>query len=1076
MMPHRALLLLTTLALLAVSGGTSWSLTNLLPNPGMETDANGDGLADGWTGDVHAREGAEGSFAIDTEVKHSGEASQRIDHTSDNRAWVRTSVAQVPTRPDGIYRADVWVRGTGHFSVLLYEFFQGEKPYRSESLGSGDATGDWQLISKLVSTAEDTAFFKLSLIADGPGSGWFDDASRVLIAERPTLRVPRSEVAPAVDGALDDPAWAAATRATDFMVLSGEGERAPVDTRALVCFDDQALYIGFQCAEPNVAGIKMAATEDGHDVWGDDCVEVFLDIERDRASYLHLGVSAGGFRWQDRRLASSWYTNWYSTGGGDVAPPVWDAAAKVGADSWTAELRLPFDQIGGPPRIAAVWGANFCRTRRAASQEQNLVWSYTAGEFYAVPERFGTLVFATGPAQPPALATLGADYEAARPAVVPRPQQLEWAGGSFRPAAGTRVMLGDGVDTAGAEMLAADLRERFGIELQIASGPPAPGAVSVSLAPGDAELKPEGYRLTVTPESVSIAGKDVSGAFYGLQTLRQMVTQDAGGPMLLGCRVVDWPDIAWRGWHLSGPSQADLPTYRRFIDLLALLKFNQLCLEVNSSLQYQSHPEIARSGAPTKDELRELVAYARSRHMLVFPQLATFAHFGYVLNVPAHRHLAEAPEGSTLGNNDRFNYCPSNPETRPLVFDLMDELIEVFEPQYFHIGRDEATFDDIGTCPLCKGQAPSKLFTDDIIALHDHLSERGITTLMWGDCYLPSHNGIRQYNIAEATDDLPKDIIICDWHYSADYDFDASLAYWREHGFKALGCPWYEPLNVWNFATRARENNILGYMGTTWAGIGSHIGRYPHLEAAWVLGGENTWSVEHPAIAEVDYAPVPQFNRLWEMGRARPERFRLVDIAPLCNESTVDTDGRGGWMDLGPQYDLRNLPIGRVWIGETPFALVDPAANHGRSCIMLADATTRPELYPESVWEIPVGVKARSLRFLVTCSVPRQKDRAFYDRRNIMPTTVGWYTIVREDGSEEKVELVYQANVDDWNCQRGPSQALDLWRGATASGALATLGVCDWVNPTPDAPIASVSNTSAMGQVRPVLLGLTAVE
>ncbi len=66
------LLIVVILALVTVP---AWSLTNLLPDPGMETDENTDGIADGWAPNVHQSEGAEGGFAIDTEVKRSGNSS-----------------------------------------------------------------------------------------------------------------------------------------------------------------------------------------------------------------------------------------------------------------------------------------------------------------------------------------------------------------------------------------------------------------------------------------------------------------------------------------------------------------------------------------------------------------------------------------------------------------------------------------------------------------------------------------------------------------------------------------------------------------------------------------------------------------------------------------------------------------------------------------------------------------------------------------------------------------------------------------------------------------------------------------
>ena len=142
---------------------------------------------------------------------------------------------------------------------------------------------------------------------------------------------------------------------------------------------------------------------------------------------------------------------------------------------------------------------------------------------------------------------------------------------------------------------------------------------------------------------------------------------------------------------------------------------------------------------------------------------------------------------------------------------------------------------------------------------------------------------------------------------------------------------------------------------------------------------------------------------------------------------------------------------------------------------MVADETTHPELYPESVWEIPIGQQASALRFLHTCSVPKRRVRALYDRNREKPTRIGWYTISFADGSEVKADLTYEANMTDWNSQKGPVQAVDLWQGPTQAGAMATLAVWEWRNPSPELEVASVSLSSAMSAARPVLLGITVV-
>jgi hypothetical protein len=403
----------------------------------------------------------------------------------------------------------------------------------------------------------------------------------------------------------------------------------------------------------------------------------------------------------------------------------------------------------------------------------------------------------------------------------------------------------------------------------------------------------------------------------------------------------------------------------------------------------------------------------------------------------------------------------------------MEELIEVFGGEYFHIGHDEATFDDIGTCPRCEDEDPGELFVGDVIKLHDWLAERGMRTLMWGDMFLPGHNGMK-YGTAALTDELPKDILICDWHYSATHDFDQTLTYWEDHGFEALGCPWYSPRNVWGFAAAVHEHDAVGLMGTTWSTIDTALEVLPHLQVGWLLGAENSWSVGKPAVDELGWLPVPTFNRLWRLNEQPQQReFRLVDLTPFCNESTVDEGRMGGWLHLGGEYDLRNLPTGQTWIGDTPFELVDPDKNEGRSCVMLAGEDTPKDAYPTSVWEIPVGMEVDAIRFLHATSVPDVRVSHLYDRQGNRPGQVARYVISYADGSQETAELRYEAHISDWNSRRGPAQAIDLWQGRTDAGALATLGVWEWQNPHPDREVTSVSMVSAESEVQPILLGVT---
>ncbi len=1072
---------LLTLLLACLALQPAHALTNLLANPSLEGRA-GETAPASWDPEVHSAEGAVGTFTVDTAVKHSGASSQRIDHTSEG-GWVRLSQEDIPARPDALYRLSVWVLSQGHFSVLAYEF-RGSQPYVTVRVAEGGPTAGWQEVSKVFTTSRDAVSMKVSLIADGRGTVWFDDASLVEVSERPLIRAPHVAAGPPAEGNPDDPSWKRAPATEGFYGLGKGGEPAPVQTCARVLCDDQALFLLLDCAEPNVPGLVRKTHDEDEEVWGDDCVEVFLARPEDPAGTLHLGVGAGGGKWQERTAGKQWYRNWFSWFPAEGPEPKWQAAAQLRAGGWWAQLRLPYEALGGPPRPGTAWRLQLCRVRRAGGQEEDSTWSYTDGNKFAVPERFGSLIFSAPPGPPPALLKRPVDADTFEPLILPRPLQAQWDPGAFRFGPGT-VILAEGArgerpaQRPEAELLQADLKARFGLSPEIVTALPAASdaqVISLSGAP-DASAPPgeEAYRLRVLPRRIDLAARSPRGRLYGVETLRQMLARDDRGPFARCGVVTDAPALAWRGWHMSLPRAADLPACKRLVDVLALLKYNTLVWEVDGDLQYSTHPDLARESALTKAQLRELVDYCKLRRFEVIPQLATFSHFDYILRRPPYQALAESPRPTQGGHEALYNYCPCNPEVYRLVFDLMGEITEIFQPRYFHIGHDEASSDDIGTCPRCRGQEPWRLFAADVIKLDGWIKQHGMRTVMWGDQLLAQDNGGLPLDTAKATDLLPKDILIFDWHYEPNHAYDRTLTYFRQHGFQVVGCPWYEPVNAYAYALAARRVGALGYCGTTWEGVPGTALRMPHLPTAWVVGAEGAWGPGFVPLSALPYQPVAEFNRLWRLGeRELPRRFRCLDLAGFCNERTVDTDRGDGWMGEGPQYDLRALPGGIQWVGGVPFRLAEGATAGARTCLMLADATTRPGLYPEAIYEIPVGRRTPALYFLHTCSVPPTRQRQLYAEHN--PTLLGAYVVTYQDGRQEKIPLRYLANIHDWNGQRGPAQALGVWEGKTAGGALVSLGAVEWRNPRPEEPIRSLDFTSALSSARPVLLALTAAE
>ena len=157
----------------------------------------------------------------------------------------------------------------------------------------------------------------------------------------------------------------------------------------------------------------------------------------------------------------------------------------------------------------------------------------------------------------------------------------------------------------------------------------------------------------------------------------------------------------------------------------------------------------------------------------------------------------------------------------------MDEMLEVFEADALHIGCDEAF--DIGLCPRCRGKDKVKLFADWVTMLHDHLAAKGAKTLMWGDRFINSETS--GYNSAydactvgteAAVKLIPKDIILCDWHYGK-HEAYKSVDMFAEEGFKMFFSPWRIPENAlafYNYAKSHDKGHILGLLATTWCSSG----------------------------------------------------------------------------------------------------------------------------------------------------------------------------------------------------------------------------------------------------------------
>lgn len=290
---------------------------------------------------------------------------------------------------------------------------------------------------------------------------------------------------------------------------------------------------------------------------------------------------------------------------------------------------------------------------------------------------------------------------------------------------------------------------------------------------------------------------------------------------------------AWRGVHLSAVSDDDLTALEGQLPKLAAVGVNALVLQTDYHFDFQSHPELRDHPFITKAKAREFAAAAKTAGIRVIPELDCLGHQSrHTTTFPL---LAKYPQfdetpGQFPGNKGIYcrSWCPLNPGVNQVVFALIDELVDAFQADAFHVGMDEVFILGDTNCPRCHGQDPAKLFAKAVNDLHRHIvGQRKLTMLMWGDRLLDATTmGYGRWEAAAngtapAVDLIPKDIVICDWHYRAQTNYP-SVPFFLEKGFRVWPSG-FQPLEAaeafsqFSLEQRRRNPRVIGYLATTWS-------------------------------------------------------------------------------------------------------------------------------------------------------------------------------------------------------------------------------------------------------------------
>ena len=355
----------------------------------------------------------------------------------------------------------------------------------------------------------------------------------------------------------------------------------------------------------------------------------------------------------------------------------------------------------------------------------------------------------------------------------------------------------------------------------------------------------EGYELYINENDIVINADGAAGAFYAIQTLRQIFTHKE-----IPCLYIkDEPDFKYRGFY-HDVTRGKIPTVatiKSLIDKMAYYKLNSLQLYVEHTYQFKEYSDLkGKYGYFTSDEITEIGAYCKQNFIDFVPSLSTFGHLYELLNQDKYKHLRVLKEcDNTNFWNARMAHHtidPLNPESIMVIKSLIDQYAPNFESDYFNICCDE-TF-DLREYEK-QGEDIGKIYTNFVMQIIDYIKQKDKNVMMWADILLQH---------PETIDILPDNICFLNWDYGSSPNEEKIMKF-EKMGKTQIVCPgtgtWSrlcenvenEEKNISLMAEYGYKHGALGVLNTNWGDWGNPCS----LELAMyglALGAEKSWSVK----------------------------------------------------------------------------------------------------------------------------------------------------------------------------------------------------------------------------------------
>ena len=436
------------------------------------------------------------------------------------------------------------------------------------------------------------------------------------------------------------------------------------------------------------------------------------------------------------------------------------------------------------------------------------------------------------------------------------------------------------------------------------------------------KMAPESYKLEVRKDGVRITSADEAGAFYAQQTLTQMISENNGVKELQCCVVNDCPRFSYRGLHFDVSRHfRSLDFLKKQIDAMALYKMNRMHIHLTDAagwrMEIEAYPKLtsfaawrpqqkwkdwwygdrlyvedgtegAYGGYYTKEQMRELVEYARQRHIEVIPEIEMPGHSEEV--------LAAYPELSCKGTAyGQGEFCVGNEDTFRFLETVLEEVMEVFPSEMIHIGGDEANKAHWKECPKCQQRMQAEGLAD-VDELQSYLIKR----------------------IARFVESRGRRIVGWDEILDGGLAQGATVMSWRgeEGGIEAMTMGHdvimtpgrYCYLDHTQDAPFKEPESIGGYLPLDSVYVYDPASRTMDLPGRLLGIQGNLWSEYVVTDSHAEYMYWPRALAIAETGWSRPERKELADFRRRASGAVGKLKSMGYEpFDLAEEYGERKL-------------------------------------------------------------------------------------------------------------------------------------------------------------------------